>query len=251
MQASREEGQQTLSALNCFITDSAYYLYTDGATYDESTGGHVMGVASKVFALPQYNAVVGFVGVGWSNVMLYVHLGEKRFSGFDDLREAFAGQVRETVIRSAEQPQMRDWGPTSMVLMGWSEKSNRPAATIVDVYDSAHGKAFTPRDITDLRHPVADGFSFDPQHAERDGLALMEAQRRMELQAVLNPAWVGHYVGGFCQQTVVTAEGIFTRNLKTWPDRIGKVINPKRDDDDMMTAGPGWKERLRENRTDD
>lgn len=240
-----------MTALNCFLTDAAGFMYTDGATYDESTGGHVMGVSSKVLALPHYNAVVGFAGVGWGTTMLALHLAEKRLSGFDALKDAFPMQVKEVVERTREIPGMGDWGATLLMLMGWSETLAAPDAIVVRVSDNDGYTAFQPVKVTAFRHPAADDIPFDPQFAERDGLALMEAQRRMELQAIVNPAWLGHYVGGFCQQTVVTAQGIQIKNLKTWPDRIGKVINPKRDDDDMSVVGPGWRDRLKEIRDDD
>jgi hypothetical protein len=33
-------------------------------------------------------------------------------------------------------------------------------------------------------------------------------------------------VGGFAQETIVTADWISTRMLKRWPDKIGAPINP-------------------------
>jgi hypothetical protein len=56
---------------------------------------------------------------------------------------------------------------------------------------------------------------------ERDGLALLEAQRRLPY----SPDEPACFVGGFAELTTVSAAGITQKRLRTWPDRIGEKIS--------------------------
>ena len=63
----------------------------------------------------------------------------------------------------------------------------------------------------------------DDLDAERDGLQLMECQRRDRS--------LGHsVVGGFVEQTTITRTGVSSQIVKWWPDEIGRKIEPERDD---------------------
>jgi len=69
---------------------------------------------------------------------------------------------------------------------------------------------------------VTSPTSFD---VEIDGLALMEAQRAVRWsphQAIP----VGHYGAGAVRLTTVNANGIATRVVHEWPDRIGEPVQP-------------------------
>lgn len=74
-----------------------------------------------------------------------------------------------------------------------------------------------------------------PDHNERLGAylkrmggALMEAQRRTpaNLLADERSAEPQYLIGGQCDLTIVTREGVSVETIKTWPDRIGEKIEP-------------------------
>ncbi len=62
------------------------------------------------------------------------------------------------------------------------------------------------------------------------GVQLMEACRRHRghIHAADPNAATAYCIGGFCQLTVVSAEGCSTITLHTWPDIIGEPIDPLR-----------------------
>ena len=66
---------------------------------------------------------------------------------------------------------------------------------------------------------IGDPAQFD---IERDGLALMEAQRRKPWKP--RGAALGHYAAGGVMLTTVDATGVRTKRLATWPDRVGERV---------------------------
>lgn len=64
-------------------------------------------------------------------------------------------------------------------------------------------------------------------HLERYGADIMEAMRRKLSTPLEGESGPGQYIiGGQCDFTLVTAAGATVRTLRTWPDRIGEVIQP-------------------------
>ncbi|KUR77245.1 hypothetical protein [Novosphingobium sp. Fuku2-ISO-50] len=55
-------------------------------------------------------------------------------------------------------------------------------------------------------------------HLERDGVAFVEAQRR------LPSPWGASHIGGGVDLAVVDAAGAYIQGLHTWPDRVGETI---------------------------
>lgn len=65
-------------------------------------------------------------------------------------------------------------------------------------------------------------------YLDRSGAAIMEAQRRTP--AALLPGQKSdepqYLIGGQCDLTIVTADAVVVKSLRTWPDRIGEKIDP-------------------------
>ncbi|CAO4178635.1 hypothetical protein CLBKND_03250 [Methylorubrum aminovorans] len=184
--------------------------------------GQVFGTAQKVRILGHLPAVVS--GRGPSELPEYfADRARWRFVSFD---EAVSNMHETYTIVLAQfgtaNPQARA-RPNLILMAGWSEERGRPECWVMDSGSEAAG----PQQIMNTCAPsspeligrlVAMGLSggmasFDPS---RDGLRVMRAQRDLRFPHPVSgekqPA-----VGGFCQHTVITADGITTRIVERWP----------------------------------
>ena len=107
-----------------------------------------------------------------------------------------------------------------LAFAGWSNARGRCEAYLLRGGEEQE-KVFSPWKLVPVRGimyspPPDEAVPFDPEHAERDLLALIEAQQR---------DCTG--VGGFCQLTTLTQDGITQRILRRWPvdiDRYRKDV---------------------------
>ncbi|WP_305097486.1 hypothetical protein [Croceibacterium aestuarii] len=96
---------------------------------------------------------------------------------------------------------------------------------------SMHITEFDPDDLALRRIDFCDPGQWEP---ESDGERLIDAQRRDR-----GPQF-GHYsIGGAAVLTRLDKNGLATKVLKTWPDRIGRRIDP-----DRQPPLKGWRDRL-------
>lgn len=65
-------------------------------------------------------------------------------------------------------------------------------------------------------------------YMERMGGNLMEAQRRTPAPALPNDEYFEpqYLIGGQCDLTIVTEDGVDVKTLRTWPDKVGEKIEP-------------------------
>ncbi|MCG5245987.1 hypothetical protein [Methylorubrum extorquens] len=147
-----------------------------------------------------------------------------RFASFDD---AVADMAETYTIALAQfgaaNPRARA-RPNMILMAGWSEERGRPECWVMDSGSEAAG----PQQIMNICAPASPELmgclrdmgltggmaSFDPLG---DGLRIMRAQRDLRfphpVSGEMQPA-----VGGFCQHTVITAQGISTRIVERWPE---------------------------------
>ncbi|CAO4155154.1 hypothetical protein LPLAFNJD_LOCUS4373 [Methylorubrum aminovorans] len=198
----------------------AVHVLTDG--WLRGPEGQVFGTAQKVRILGHLPAVVS--GRGPSELPEYfADRARWRFVSFD---EAVSNMHETYTIALAQfgtaNPQARA-RPNLILMAGWSEERGRPECWVMDSGSEAAG----PQQIMNTCAPlspeligrlVAMGLSggmasFDPS---RDGLRVMRAQRDLRFPHPVSgekqPA-----LGGFCQHTVITADGITTRIVERWP----------------------------------
>jgi hypothetical protein len=135
-----------------------------------------------------------------------------------------------------------------LTCVGWSDRMARPVALMATTFE--------PKDPADI-HGLSwtDGYrQFHPQAAplaglcpvidssaalgrsmicpedletmdlERDGLALIEEQRRVPFNFEGRAAYL---IGGLAELTTATKAGITRKILRQWPDRIGEPIMPE------------------------
>lgn len=60
----------------------------------------------------------------------------------------------------------------------------------------------------------------------REGASIMEAMRRKKSTPIMPGDVPGYVIGGHCDLTVVSEQGASIKTVRTWPDRIGSVIDP-------------------------
>jgi hypothetical protein len=209
-------------------------MFTDAASYDGE--GNLRLLAVKAHPLPHLKAVVAAraAHLFMPTVLDFLSSG---FESFDDIPK---GIVR--MLRSAEEVNKQMLGANrvqrwEVVMAGWSA-SRGPSSLLVANYELPGVPAWTvwdpgpmfvsPYDETLEGHLLAAGLNKSNAaklNVEELGLTMLEAQRHIvgTDSADAKPV-VG--VGGFAQETIVTADWISTRMLKRWPDKIGAPINP-------------------------
>lgn len=220
-----------MSAMNCFVSEKAIHLFTDGAKYDTEANFEMKGLMSKTLALPHYHAVIAATGIGWATTMICVEITQTEVEGFDDLVAQFADIVRSAATKADAIAAMPSIGTTNVILAGWSERNGLSAYALwtaemdgVEPYHLAR--------INDFRSPTndynIDRLAFAEDNAAVDGLALMQSQPRELVILRDGSGRCGYRVGGFCQHTVIDGQGIHMRGLPRWDDVVGEPVEAPR-----------------------
>ncbi|GJD64409.1 hypothetical protein [Methylobacterium frigidaeris] len=195
-----------MTAVNVILRPTAAFVVTDG---ERRYGGQVVHSAPKVLPLPHLNAALAVRGDWLMLTTMYGIITGRRTSFEDaaanlgqDLADAAAGVSKALPLLSGHD----------VVLTGWPETRPGPECWLVtdhERYGLAPFKAASldgllmPDDGT-LKGKLAAMRLFDrrePFEALVDGNRIIAAQQALP----------GSGVGGFCQVTVVTPEGIYTR----------------------------------------
>lgn len=217
-----------MSALNIHLADDAAHVFTDGALYYRGTEGAVAAFGNKVWPLPQFDAVIGATGASWPIFMIAnqitAHGALGTATDFAELRDTFPKLIRDSIALS-QSMNMPDWGHYVAALIGWNREEGRAEAYRISRFDRDEAGAFEMEAVSDIRSP-ADAFvrdtPFRAADAAASGLAIMEKQRNLRTWSADEPdAGPISCVGGFCQHTIVSADGITTRAIHHWPDEIG------------------------------
>jgi hypothetical protein len=228
-----------MTAANLVVAERAAYLLTDSATY--ATDGAVLDLRPKVIASPELRIAIAGNGETWDTKEFITRCWMGLQPSSDGAIAALPQLVGilkadlEAYYRRHQTP-MRpasEWPPPHVFHLFatvWSQERQRPEGYAI----SSRGAAFYPHSAVlsgcvyqmkrHIQPPFAGPLSQDPYSEqfdpERDGLALIEAQRR----------WVDadgrHIVGGTAQLTTVSEVGVTTTVLREWPDEIGRRIEP-------------------------
>lgn len=220
-----------MSALNAYLTADAAHIFADGALY-AANDGVMQGVSSKLICLPHLEAVVGAVGLAPVGALAVGVFAEQAFATFDDLLANAATVLRTTYNETPEKTghtQTRIWGSHFIIgIAGWSRAADEPKFITIANFDRFGIPAFEAVPATQFYHPAEWRTEFDADDPIGSGLKVMRAQR-LALHSSLhseNPLEQIHGVGGFCQHACVTQDGISTKVLEKWPDKIGYQITP-------------------------
>ncbi|KQZ93477.1 hypothetical protein ASD74_15090 [Rhizobium sp. Root564] len=230
-----------MSALNIIQQAEAVHLITDGASY-ELDGTIIDILPSKVFILSEAKAAIAFRGrtIEWIPHELL---------NCDSL-EAALELIPAIARASIEYLHNLEYGQNAeslrhfeCVVAGWSEKNDRPEAwgmtTRIEEQPDIfrHVLDFTPFTMFELPVLVAspavslsevlgtvatleDVDALAPQDA---GLSLLQAQRKSRYPVEGEPQYI---VGGYGEITTIDRCGVRQSRLVTWPDQIGRLIDP-------------------------
>lgn len=213
-----------MTAMNIFIRQDAAHILTDGAFYD--LDGIVHQITTKVAIADDLRMAMACSG----RVQV-----EQLCDGFTK-REMFSQEralallpdvmreIREANRASNPELEIHEGNDLQIFVALFSEERQRPEAYYCSTNQAYFGpdyRPYTVRDVVQLSSPPVDLPFNNPW---RDGLAIMEAQRRMPLSETEDL----YFVGGFAELVTVTSEGVSCVKLKEWPDIVGEKISVQR-----------------------
>lgn len=229
-----------MTAINALVLSDRVVLATDTSLYDHT--GRVIGFGSKVVALPHLRMAIACRGpYAWVGVAAS-EIGAD-FESFDDFTQDGGEYLRDlydenfSIFANGESE-------FDMCIVGWKERSNKPAAYVVSSMDHEDGErglkgsgAFTLARRSficapSLRHdPAADLKGREgPQDEEWAAdylVSLMERQRLQKWPLGSGAEEKGYIVGGAATATVITAGGVSQKIVRRWPDRVDSWICPE------------------------
>lgn len=221
-----------MSAYLSHVYTDRIEILTDGAVYDEA--GVILGFQEKIYRFRNAPAALTVRGAGESMIVIGQTLDMMAAlsgGGFD----AVLGFIPQMLEKLKEKGVPADF---EMLIAGVSETEGPmhvyfTTASYVEGVEAC--KLYRMGDFLGAGIAVpaeeqnAAGIS---QTALRDafaesGTAYMELMRRHKGPNPIRPDLPEiHGIGGHVDLTVVRADGVTTRRLRTWPDVIGEKINP-------------------------
>ena len=210
-----------MSVINCIRNEEGLSIFTDGAVYDHD--GVVVGIISKILLLPHAPAAVSFRGM--SSLLPKLSAIACRCLTFEALLTAVQVNAQMICVDS------------EVMLAGYSRTRGVFEIYLLPGHDNYASVGFPALVLTRMAHncflpgpnpEIAKQIGWDLPtmeafDADRDGINLMECQRRDRQR-------YGYCVGGFIQRTDITRIGIKSRIVKWWPDEVGRHIEPDRCD---------------------
>jgi hypothetical protein len=197
-----------MSAIIIFRRDDVVHVATDGLTFGEDC----VHLDQKAYVVPHVPFVLATRGVA-DATHAYGMLFQYAFKTFDELVAGI-----ETLLPTMQSMFLRQVGPepcwqsrnSQLAIAGWSQERQRCEAYLIRGGEE-RPNIFPPWKLMAVKDlmfapPPSEDVPFDPDHVERDILALMEAQRR---------DCTG--VGGYCQLTLLTEHAVTQRILRRWP----------------------------------
>lgn len=211
-----------MSAINVLIQTDRVHLYSDGAIYQPD--GQLSGIGPKVRLLPHINAAMAMRGsfLGLAPIAEELSVAPS----FDRLKEGIVDCLKKCAVAYGHLISQCSAGPDFEVVIAGISETTGPSAYLVP----SHAHYGAPWSIVDLEGlsatPTSDvvhqricelaaGRSADQLDPVADGVTIMEAQRK---------AKDGAFVGGFAQLTTIDADGVHSRVIHRWPDRLGVKI---------------------------
>lgn len=225
-----------MSAIITLLARQAAHVFTDGAGYDQN--GKLLQFLTKAYPVPQARLVVSTRGHGIATAALGSLFGSMQ--SLDEARDRAIGTLEFAESHLGHVWQLSaDRGAVQVVVAGL-DSEGRPAAFTLANCDCGpdvpawkvvpiEGLAVmpsTPQIAPEIMGLIDGKRSFD-DITDADCVEIMEVVRRHRLPVIGRDDLAAVYaIGGFIQATSVSAEGISTRILRRWPDRIGERISP-------------------------
>jgi hypothetical protein len=221
-----------MTAINVVLQRERGIVLSDALIYEQATGRPVA-LADKCVLVEGTGMAVASRG-DYRVAAIMAGVVGRFYSTIDQVIED-----RGEVVQAAWQEAIDTYGGdgrVQIIVIGWSSIDRCPRAVLlkfdneewfVDEVDEEGLVGPMPDEVEfqrleSLGIELGDADEFDPR---RDGILLMEAQRRMKLPAIPGGK-PSHGVGGHILLTEVTAAGIVQQVIHTWPDEPGQPIQP-------------------------
>lgn len=212
-----------MSAINVLVQSDCVHLYTDAAAYQPD--GRLDGIVQKARSMPHLNCAAAMRGafVGFAPIMEEISAAG---TSFDAQRENMPRLLQACAVAYDHLLSQCSHGPEFEVIIAGISETRGPSAYLVPSHDH-YGEPWSIIDLEGLSatpasgvvhqriNEIAAGRNADQLDPITDGLAIMEAQRA---------EGSGAFVGGFAQLTTVDADGVHSRIIHRWPDRIGRKV---------------------------
>lgn len=207
-----------MTAINLFLKAGAAYIVADSAGYEPD--GTILAIASKVAVADRLS--MALICSGRANpVQISELLALYGTATQEDALRAIPlamRDIREDNRLRAPDGELSGDNEMQVFVAMYSHERQRAETlycTTTAEYDGGTLEPYVVRPVARVSTPFSDLPFDDP---ERDGLAILEAQRRIP--------WPdgGYFVGGFGELVTVTRDGIDKRKIVEWPDRVGEKI---------------------------
>jgi len=238
-----------MTAYNLFAQGDCAYILSDTAITAES--GELIRDVPKVEQFPKARLALGWTGFAPMFKGGYVNRVAEKLAALGirsdhadqgEILAALPGVLRdmhaENLAWLAGDDLLDDRAALTLVVACYRESDASPVLLVgltgegpVPPYE-----LFRVHQLMGTDGPDADAFvrqafggmpnMSDPKQfdARKDGLALLELQRRIPPQ----PWHFGYYgVGGKAMLTTISPTGVRSQIIKRWPDKIGKPIRPR------------------------
>jgi len=220
-----------MSAVNTIVQSNAVHIVTDGAAYylDRTFQFY----ANKIVPLPHLRCAVAVRGPALAVPFLSSVLSHAET--YDALKEAAPEALQTAAEMYSPIFSACCTGADFEVVVGGFTNDGRPDAYLVASHRRYGIEPWTVAPIDGLvclpndeklhaKIVASLPASATPDDLDpvRDGLTILELQRSNPAAAVDGDDLCA--IGGFAQLTSVTADGISTRVIHRWPDRVGSKI---------------------------
>lgn len=227
-----------MTAINAYARGRLGLIVSDTAGYDRQ--GVIGGFMSKVVANPRLRMAVALRGP-LAALPTFASNLDFRCASFDEV----TGEVGARVVEETYDAGMMHWGSlfdteVQIVVVGWSEREQRCRALVMSSIEDGGRAAFTWWEQPVLIGPMpgladlaaagvlaADG-GFDDRDPARALVKVAKVQRlcRLPTRGIDGEAYT---VGGELIVTEVGPDGVRQTIAHHWQDRIGELINPRSD----------------------
>jgi hypothetical protein len=233
-----------MSILNSLVQGKRAYLFADRAITDQD--GVLRGTMSKFIKGAHFPWALSYSGHGaLTGVDPYEIAAAIDRYGCETPRKLAAALPRVVEDMSANNSSLS----IGLHVAAWSAKHSRPVLMFIandDIHFPGLLPAYQLGECTYVIQGTGNVVDYlgrevnfeDPRSFDvlTDGVALMQAQRRLERFEIAyqTPA---HRIGGGCEVAIVGRRGVRIETLWVWDDRLGERIDP--------SATPGFADASR------
>lgn len=203
-------------------------LLTDGAVYEAD--GTLTAIKRKVYASDRLP--IAITGRGAANAIELVAFAFLLGVGNETVDQTLDA-IGDKLVKLAAKAAMQETPPAFEIIIAAISESRGPVLLYCATGDF-YGAGYVPFSLIEAGNEIGGGPNVDPTgivttNGLRDcGVEIFERMRRVPgpnpIKADL-PAI--HGIGGHVDHTVVRADGVTVERLHTWPDVVGRKIEPE------------------------